>query len=135
MFFISRYVPILPMNCLRESSKAAIFNYIARLEGSFYVNSTVLCICGLVYSLSCRRRVLTHHQRQGYFWRRRQNIRVCIWSKMKRLLPLSCDTSEIRISTHILEIMTRICGNSFLKNIFLVQIQILGNSYLTKESV
>ncbi len=31
--------------------------------------------------------------------------------------------------------MTRNCGNSFLKNIFVVLIQILGNSYLTKESV
>ncbi len=39
--------------------KAAIFNYIAWLEGLFYVKSAVLCVCGLSYSLSCRRRVLT----------------------------------------------------------------------------
>ncbi len=125
----------LPMSPLRESSKAAIFNYIARLEGSFYVNSAVLRVRGLSYSLSCRRRVLTHLQRQGYFWWRRRNIRVCIWSKMKRPLPLSCDTSKIRISTRVGKITTGNCGNSFLKNIFVVPIQILGNSYLTKESV
>jgi hypothetical protein len=49
---------------LRESSKAPLFNYIDQLEGLFYVNSAVLCICGLSYSLSCHRRVLNHLLRQ-----------------------------------------------------------------------
>jgi hypothetical protein len=52
---------------------------------------------------------------------------------MKWPLPLSYDASEIRISTHVGKITTRSCGNSFLKNIFVVPIQIMGNSYLTRN--
>ncbi len=60
----------------------------------------------------------------------RQNIQVCIWSKMQWPLPLSCDMSEICTSTHVQKITNRKkWGNSFLKNIFVVPIQKLGNSY------
>ena len=48
----------------KRASKASSFNYIVWLEGSLYVISAVLCVCGLSYSPSCRRRVLTHLQRQ-----------------------------------------------------------------------
>jgi hypothetical protein len=105
--------------------KGSHFNYNVRLEGSFYVNSAVLCICELLYSPSCRRRVLTIFKGKLLG----QNIQVCIGSKMQRPLLLSCDTSEICTSTHMQKIANRNCVNSFLKNIFVVPIQKLGNSY------
>jgi hypothetical protein len=49
---------------------------------------------------------------------------------MQRPHPLSCDTFEIRTST-----TNRNCGNSFLKNIFVVPAQKLGKLLQTKESV
>ncbi len=60
------YVFMFPKNkpvdkALRESSKVGShFSYIVWLEGSFYINSAVLHVCGLSYSPSCCRRVLNH---------------------------------------------------------------------------
>jgi hypothetical protein len=40
--------------------KGSLFNYIVQFEGSFYINSAVLCVYGLSHSPSCRHRVLNH---------------------------------------------------------------------------
>ncbi len=56
---------------------------------------------------------------------------------MQWLHPLSCDMSEICMSTYIQKIANRNCANSFLKNIFVVPIQKLGKllNSLTPKSV
>ncbi len=82
-----------------------------------YVGSRTHCLAAAGYSTIFKGKMLG--------W----NIRVCIWYKMKRPLPLSCDTSEICTSTHVQKTANRISRNGFLKNTFVVPIQILGKSY------